>query len=249
MMRKLLIAGNWKMNGSLALAKNMIHSLKQARLESEQIESMLFPSFVHLSSMLELAEGTKIKIGAQNVSEQLQGALTGEISLPMLQEIGVTHVLLGHSERRSLYNESDELIFKKTKLAVEQGFNVIFCVGESLEARELGDTKSVINKQLQALLASPALLNHITIAYEPVWAIGTGKTASPEQAQEVHQFIREKVAAKDLARSQSMQILYGGSVNAGNAKALFAKPDIDGGLVGGASLKVEDFLGIIECIR
>lgn len=248
-MRKLLIAGNWKMNGSLALAKNMIHSLKQARLESEQIESMLFPSFVHLSSMLELAEGTKIKIGAQNVSEQLQGALTGEISLPMLQEIGVTHVLLGHSERRSLYNESDELIFKKTKLAVEQGFNVIFCVGESLEARELGDTKSVINKQLQALLASPALLNHITIAYEPVWAIGTGKTASPEQAQEVHQFIREKVAAKDLARSQSMQILYGGSVNAGNAKALFAKPDIDGGLVGGASLKVEDFLGIIECIR
>lgn len=248
-MRKLLIAGNWKLNGSIELAARMLESLQSVLSTNDQIESMIFPSFVHLSQMVEMAKETRVCIGAQNVSEQSSGAFTGEVSLAMLKDIGVKHVLLGHSERRSIYKESDALIFEKTKLAIEQGLNVTFCVGESLEQREAGVTNSVVEAQLYHLLQQPKLLSNVTIAYEPVWAIGTGKTASPEQAQEVHKFIREKIAAVDVARSQTMQLLYGGSVNAANANALFSQEDIDGGLVGGASLKVEDFLGIIECIR
>ncbi len=248
-MRKLLIAGNWKMNGSLPLAKEMLCSLKQALSSNDRIESMLFPSFVHVAQMVEMAKDSGIMIGAQNVSEKGKGAFTGEVSLNMLSEAKVKHVLLGHSERRSVYHESDELIFDKTRKAIEQGFHVVFCVGESLVQREAGKTHEVVETQLKLILNDVALLTHITIAYEPVWAIGTGKTATPKQAQDVHQYIRSKVASVDSKRAQVMQLLYGGSMNASNATDLLAQEDIDGGLVGGASLNVNEFLGIIECIR
>jgi triosephosphate isomerase len=247
MSRKILVAGNWKLNGDLSLAESLIPKVAKALLQKNNVECALFPAFVHLSEINKLAQPNGIVIGAQNVFEQEKGAYTGEVSLDMLQSISVKHVLLGHSERRSLFDESDELIYKKTCLAVEQGFHVTFCVGETLEERENGQTNAVVAKQLASVLATPAILEHITIAYEPVWAIGTGKTATPEQAQAVHAFIRQEIEKVAPQRSQSIQILYGGSVNSKNAAELFQQPDIDGGLVGGASLKVDEFLGIIEC--
>jgi triosephosphate isomerase len=248
-MRKLLIAGNWKMNGSLALASEMLQALKQELAENSKVESRLFPSFVHVAQMIEMSKGTSVSIGAQNVSEKSNGAFTGEVSLELLRDAGVGHVLLGHSERRSIYHESDDLIFDKTCQAIEQGMHVTFCVGESLAEREAQQTHQVVASQLKKILDSASLLQHITIAYEPVWAIGTGKTATPEQAQDVHAFIRSKLAEVDADRAESMQILYGGSMNAGNGRELIAQQDIDGGLVGGASLKLDAFLGIFECIR
>lgn len=248
-MRKLLIAGNWKMNGSLELAGEMLEALKQALLDNEKVKSRIFPSFVHLAPMVQMSSGTGVSIGAQNVSEKENGAFTGEVSLDLLQSVNVKHVLLGHSERRSVFQESDSLIFEKTKKAITQGLHVTFCVGETLKQREAGQTHQVVAAQLRELLINSELLKHVTIAYEPVWAIGTGKTATPELAQDVHAFIRAQIAEVDADRAQTMQILYGGSMNASNASKLLSQPDIDGGLVGGASLTVDDFLGIFKCIR
>lgn len=248
-MRKLLIAGNWKMNGSYALATGMLEALKKELSDNDKVESRLFPSFVHLAQIQQISAQTGVTIGAQNVSEKESGAYTGEVSIAMLQEANIGHVLLGHSERRSIYHESDDLIFEKTKKAIEQGLHVTFCVGETLAEREAGQTHQVVASQLKHILQHNELLKDITIAYEPVWAIGTGKTATPEQAQDVHAFIRQQLAYVEPARAESMQILYGGSMNPGNARDLLAQQDIDGGLVGGASLKIDAFLGIFECIR
>lgn len=248
-MRGLLVAGNWKMNGDFALANEMIPKLKLSLAKTNNISCMLFPSFIHLDRMIELASDSGVTIGAQNVSTNLSGAYTGEVSLQMLKSVGAKQVLLGHSERRNLYQESDKLIYKKTSLAIENGFHVTFCVGETLEQFEAGHTQTVIASQLSEILARPELLKNITIAYEPVWAIGTGKTATPEQAQAACEFIRMQIAKIDQVQAEQMMILYGGSVNAGNANDLFSQTDIDGGLVGGASLKVEQFLGILECIK
>lgn len=248
-MRGLLVAGNWKMNGDFALAQDLIPQIKQSLQGTTNISCALFPSFIHLDRMVELSKQSGIEIGAQNVSDNLSGAYTGEVSLAMLSSVGAKNVLLGHSERRSLFNESDELIYKKVCLAVEHGFKVTFCIGETLEQFEKGQTQAVVAAQLARVLSKPDLLEHLTIAYEPVWAIGTGKTATPDQAQAVHEFIRMQIANVNLPHADKIKILYGGSVNASNAKALFSQKDIDGGLVGGASLKVEQFLGILECIK
>lgn len=247
MARKTLVAGNWKLNGDLTLAAKMLPQITQSLENKQNTLCAIFPSFVHLDAMNAMAEGSGISIGAQNVSEHQSGAFTGEVSLAMLSSIGIKHLLLGHSERRTLFSESDELIFNKTCLAVEQDFNVTFCVGETLDERQQQQTTEVVAKQLQQLLSKPELLANITIAYEPVWAIGTGQTATPEQAQQVHHFIRAEVAKVSETIADTMHILYGGSVNAKNAQALFTQPDIDGGLVGGASLNIEEFLGVLAC--
>lgn len=248
MARKLIVAGNWKLNGDISLAKEMFPKINSALMTSTNVGCVIFPSYVYLQALAKLSQDINgLDVGSQNVSEHLKGAYTGEVSLPMLKSVGVKHVLLGHSERRSLFNESDELIFKKASIAVEQGFHVTFCVGETLAQREVGRTSDVVAKQLAYVLETPAILEHITIAYEPVWAIGTGQTATPDQAQEVHQFIREKVSSVSTTAAESMHILYGGSVNSGNAAELFAQSDIDGGLVGGASLDTEEFLRVISC--
>ena len=249
LMRGLLVAGNWKMNGDFDLAQKMVPKLNQALAKKTNTSCILFPSFIHLDRMIELTRGTSVDIGAQNISNHLQGAYTGEVSLPMLSSVGANNLLLGHSERRMLYQESEELIHQKLCLAVENGFKVTFCVGETLEQYESGKTEQVVQSQLEKLLSMPALLENLTIAYEPVWAIGTGKTATPHGAQAVHEFIRSKIAEVDSSRAGLIKILYGGSVNASNAAELFNQKDIDGGLVGGASLKIEEFLGIIECIK
>ena len=250
MARKLIVAGNWKLNGDVDLAQSMLPKINKAIENSPDINCIIYPSFVHLQPLAELSSNYKnIDIGAQNMSLYTQGAFTGEVSWSMLKSVGIKHVLLGHSERRSVFCETDEQIFSKTCLAIEHGFNVTFCVGETLEQREVGRTMDVVAKQLNKILSVPAMLQHITIAYEPVWAIGTGQTASPEQAQDVHRFIRQEIANIDNEAAERMHILYGGSVNSANARQLFAQADIDGGLVGGASLKIEDFLGVISCTR
>ncbi|HAI69437.1 MAG TPA: triose-phosphate isomerase [Gammaproteobacteria bacterium] len=246
-MRQLLVAGNWKMNGSLQNNQSLIESLKQ-NATGLKAEMAVCPPFVYLQQVSELLKGTAISWGGQNVSQNDQGAFTGEIATNMLVDFGCKYVIVGHSERRNLYGESDELVAEKFAKAQSAKLIPILCVGELLEEREAGETENVVKRQLEAVINLQGIgsLAQSVIAYEPVWAIGTGKTATPQQAQDVHAFIRGQIAKQDAGIAEKVQILYGGSVKGSNAAELFAMPDIDGGLIGGASLKADDFLTICQ---
>ncbi len=245
-MRQVLIAGNWKMNGSRSSIRELLDGVKAGAGEIKSAELAVCAPFPYLADVQEQLNGTGISWGAQNLSTEEKGAFTGEVSAAMLLDFDCKYVIVGHSERRSLYGEDDALVAKKYAVARKAGLKPIFCVGETLEERESNVTEDVVARQIDALIAleGVAALADGVIAYEPVWAIGTGKTASPEQAQAVHAFIRAKLANADAAVAEKVQILYGGSMNPANAADLLAMADIDGGLIGGASLKADDFLAI-----
>jgi len=248
MTRKSLIAGNWKMNGSLAANAALIDGIIEGlRAESVRAELVVCPPPVYLESVDRRLAGSTITLGAQNLCEQeKQGAFTGEVHGAMLAELGCRYVIVGHSERRALYAEDNALVAQKFATAQICGLTPILCVGETLEQREAGATEDVLSRQLATVLdySGISAFKNAVIAYEPVWAIGTGRTASPEQAQTVHAFLRGQLSAADATIAGSTRLLYGGSVKLDNAKALFACPDIDGGLIGGASLKAADFIAI-----
>jgi len=248
-MRKILVAGNWKMHGSTAMVRDLLQSLLAAPAR-EGVEMAVFPPFPFLPQVRSLLEGSAIAWGGQTLNPAEQGAHTGEVSASMLLEFGCRYVLVGHSERRTLYGETDEDVALRFDRALEAGLEPVLCVGETLEERDQGRTEEVVDRQLEAVLerSGVAGFGRAIVAYEPVWAIGTGRTASPEQAQAVHSFIRGKFASRDDIIAGQLRILYGGSVKGSNAADLFAREDIDGGLVGGASLKAEDFLAICEAV-
>lgn len=248
-MRKPLIAGNWKMHGSRAMINDLLSSLKRAILVDAKAEMAIFPPFVFLQQTQQILSDSAIHWGAQNLASEKLGAFTGEVSADMLLEFGCHYGLIGHSERRSLYHETDAVIMKKFVLAKQSGLVPILCVGETLAERKANETYNVVSRQLNAILAqSVELLSGAVLAYEPVWAIGTGLTATPEQAQEVHLYLRQQVAKYNSTIADKLRILYGGSVKAANAQALFAMPDIDGGLIGGASLDANEFLQIYHTV-
>ena len=254
MNRRAIVAANWKMNGSLALVNSMVSELNNVTL-NENVEVVVCPSFPYLaafslaSANANLAEA--FSVGAQNLNEHAKGAFTGEISTSMLQEVGVNYVILGHSERRSIYNESSSLVAHKVKTALDAGLKPILCIGESEDERVAEKTETVLAAQLQPVIDEIGIerFTDVVIAYEPVWAIGTGKTASPEMAQATHQFIREFIAKVDENVAVKLPLLYGGSVNATNCEELFAQADIDGGLIGGASLKADEFKVICSAAK
>jgi len=249
-MRKNIVAGNWKMNKTLpegvALAKEINEVLKGAELKCDVV---LGTPFIHLASVVAVVDGGKISVSAQNCADKESGAYTGEVSAEMVKSTGATYVILGHSERRAYYDETPEMLKTKVELALKNGLKPIFCIGEVLEERENNIFFEVVKSQIVESLFELSVedFSNIVLAYEPVWAIGTGKTATPAQAQEMHAFIRKTIAEKygnEIADNTT--ILYGGSANPGNAKELFSNPDVDGGLIGGASLKVADFKAIID---
>ena len=243
-MKKKLIAGNWKMNGSLTANENLVKGLLAGLADPACQVALCVPS-IYLSQMQALVAGSPIDLGAQDMSQQEVGAFTGEVSGAMLKEFGVRYVLVGHSERRQYHFETDALVAAKAQRALACGITPIVCVGETLDEREAGKTEEVVKRQLAAVIhANGHCISEIVVAYEPVWAIGTGKTASVEQAQQVHAVLRAQLKAA-TPQADRIHILYGGSMNAANAAQLLAQPDIDGGLVGGASLKAPDFLSII----
>lgn len=246
-MRTPLIAGNWKMNGSAALIESFAKTFASATLP-EGVEVVIIPPFPYLDMARQAFGDTPLKLGAQTLNPQHAGAHTGEVSGRMLKEFGVGYVLVGHSERRQLYRESDEQVFNRLVAALDVGLTPILCVGESLEERDAGQTMDVVLRQVGYAMArlEPEQRRQVVIAYEPVWAIGTGRTASPEQAQEVMAGIRAYQAGFDASLAEQLKLLYGGSMNASNAAELLAQPDIDGGLVGGASLKTDDFYAICQ---
>ena len=245
-MRQPLVAGNWKMNGSTDSVNALIEGLKAGIDTVTTAEMAVCPPYVYIPQVAAMLAGTPITFGGQDVSDQEAGAYTGEVAPGMLADIGCKYAIVGHSERRSIYGESDEFTASKFAAARKAGLVPILCVGELLEEREQGITEQVVERQLDAVidLEGVAALGSAVIAYEPVWAIGTGKTATPDQAQDVHAFIRGKLAGLDKAVADGVRILYGGSMNPGNAAELLAMQDIDGGLIGGASLKPDDFLAI-----
>ena len=245
-MRRPFVAGNWKMNGSRESIRVLLDGLKQGVGGVEATEVAVCPPAVYLADVASQLEGSPIALGAQNLSDEASGAFTGEISPAMVKDLGCSYVLVGHSERRSLYGEDDALVAKKFAAARTMGLKPILCVGETLEEREKGVTEDVVGRQLDVVLALEGVsaFNDAVVAYEPVWAIGTGMTASPEQAQDVHAFIRQRIASHDAAVAEGLRIQYGGSVKGANAAELFSKPDIDGGLIGGASLDANEFLTI-----
>jgi triosephosphate isomerase len=248
-MRQPLVAGNWKMHGTRAENASLVSALLdllQPEKRAQAAEILVCPPFPYLLETGRLLKDSGVALGAQSVCAEAQGAFTGEVSAAMLKDVGCAYVLVGHSERRQLYGESDDLVARKFVAAQSHGLVPVLCVGETLEEREGGQTLNVVSRQLDAVLSvsGAGSLARAVIAYEPVWAIGTGRTASSEQAQEVHATIRAKVASLDARIGGSVRILYGGSVKASNARELFAMPDIDGGLVGGASLKADEFARI-----
>ena len=247
-MRKKVIAGNWKMNNDISESQNLVSGILSGLGNDTKCDVIVCPPFTSLSEVNTLIKNTQVKLGAQNMHYEESGAFTGEISNSMLKSVGCEYVIIGHSERRTIFGENDEMINKKIKKALESGLKVIFCIGETLEQREEGITNELVKKQIVNGLVNVASqdLSNIIIAYEPIWAIGTGKTASPEQAQEVHSFIRgliEQFYSKESA--ENIVIQYGGSVKPENAASLLIQPDIDGALVGGACLKADSFLSII----
>jgi triosephosphate isomerase len=247
--RKALIAGNWKMNGSLAESRRLVDALRSGIGPSASATMLLCPPYVYLPAVKDWLHGSPIALGGQNLADKAgAGAYTGEVSGDMLVDVGCTHVIVGHSERRALYIETDAVVAAKFKVAQAAGLLPILCVGETLEQREAGQTRAVIERQVAAVVddAGVRAFARAVVAYEPVWAIGTGRTASPEQAQEVHAFIRGMIAARDATIAAGLSILYGGSVKGANARSLFAMADIDGGLVGGASLAAAEFLEIFR---
>jgi triosephosphate isomerase len=246
-MRKKIVAGNWKMNTTINEALELVGALVGGLDGSEVAQLIVCPPFPWLTPVSAALGNTSIEIGAQNCAVENKGAFTGEVSAQMLVSAGCTAVIVGHSERRSLYGEDNQTIAKKLRIAIDSGLTVIFCIGETLEERQSGRLETIIANQLSSALdnCSNDDYHSIIIAYEPVWAIGTGLTATPEQAQEVHKFIRNKVESISNADvANAVSILYGGSCNATNATSIFSQPDIDGGLIGGASLKAADFLTI-----
>ncbi len=248
-MRRKLIAGNWKMHGTQEFIREYVDALMPNHITlTENRDVVVIPPFPYLSYLNSLFEQTNLSIGAQNVSSELAGAFTGEVSAEMLKDAGCDYVLVGHSERRTLFNESNELVAKKLLVAKSAGLTPILCVGETLEQRVQGITEATISNQIQAVieLGGDTALEDTMLAYEPVWAIGTGQTATPEQAQNVHEFIRNRLEGLSKSLSERIIMLYGGSVKASNAAELMSMPDIDGALVGGASLKAEDFIQICE---
>jgi len=249
-MRKILVAGNWKMNGSNAMAKALASNVANGFNPDSSVEMAVFPPFPYLNTVADAVSGSALQFGAQDLNENSAGAHTGEISAEMLVNLHCQMVLVGHSERRASYGDSDSRVADKFAAALAAGLVPILCVGESLAEREAGQTEAVIARQLDAVLAKTGIagFSNAVLAYEPVWAIGTGKTASPEQAQEIHAFIRDKLTALDGIIADQLKILYGGSVKGSNAAELFAQTDIDGGLIGGASLTAEDFLAIYNAV-
>jgi len=248
MARRKLVAGNWKMNGTRVSAQSLVDAVDAAQLSGEtgEVDIAVFPPFVYLGELSARYAKSRIAFGAQDVSEHMQGAFTGEIAATMVRDIGATHTLIGHSERRQYHAENNERVARKFAQALAADLVPVLCVGETLEQREAGKTEEIVAAQLDAVLTQSgnAAFSQAIIAYEPVWAIGTGRTATPGQAQEVHAFIRGKLAKIDAIIGGSTRILYGGSVKPGNAAELFAKADIDGGLIGGASLVASEFLAI-----
>ncbi len=249
-MRKKFVAGNWKMNKTIAGAITLASELVR-KVGSQEPPCMIAiaPTFIALDSVREVIKKSPIKLAAQNCHYEDDGAYTGEISASMLKAVGCEHVILGHSERRQYFGESDEIISKKVKKVLSESMQVILCVGETLQEREAGITQAVVERQVRGALntVSESEMKFITMAYEPVWAIGTGKTATPEQAEEVHRFIRDLIQSLySPSVAENLVIQYGGSVKGSNAKDLFQMPNIDGALVGGASLKVEEFYQIIQ---
>jgi triosephosphate isomerase (TIM) len=249
-MRRKLVAGNWKMHGSRQENTALVEAILGASTHAS-VEYLICPPFVYLAEIARQLRGSAIRLGAQNLSAEAQGAYTGEISASMLRDVGCDFVIVGHSERRALYDEDDMIVARKFAAAQSRQLTPILCVGEQLSEREAGLTHAVVARQLDAVveLTGIASFERAVIAYEPVWAIGTGRTASPEQAQDVHAFIRQRLGQRDAKIAAGLQILYGGSVKKGNVRELFAQPDVDGGLIGGASLKAEEFLSCMAAGR
>jgi len=245
-MRRKLVVGNWKMHGSLASNKALLEGVLAGVKGLQAADVGVCAPYPYLSQLQSMLHGSNVGWGAQSLSQHEKGAFTGEVAPAMLVDFECRYVIVGHSERRALFGESDEVVAAKFDAAIKSGLTPIFCVGETLEERENGVTEQVVARQLDAVLdhVSAQDLDKSVIAYEPVWAIGTGKTATPEQAQAVHAFIRQRVAKLDAAVAQGLRILYGGSMKPDNAAVLLAQPDIDGGLIGGASLKAADFVAI-----
>ena len=246
-MRQKIVAGNWKMNKSLQEGIELAKAVN-SKVTDNGVDVILCTPFIHLADVVKVVNTPNLFVGAQNCADKVSGAYTGEVSVEMIKSTGATHVILGHSERRAYYGETDAILAEKTKLALAAGLTPIFCIGEVLEEREAGKHFDVVKSQLDngVFGLSADDFGKIVLAYEPVWAIGTGKTASPEQAQEIHKVIRDHIAAKyGQAVADDTSILYGGSCKASNAAELFANPDVDGGLIGGASLSADDFMGIV----
>jgi len=247
MKRKKIVAGNWKMNMTLDESLELSNAL--INIKKTNVDVMIAPSFTNIYPLKKYFDTHQIDVIAQNVNQNSKGAFTGEVSVEMLKSIGVNCVIIGHSERRSLFGETDKILFEKLNYATSNDMNVIFCIGEELQQRQNGNYFDVIQKQLEmgVLGLSTELIKKVTLAYEPVWAIGTGVTANPDQIQEIHQFIRNLIHQSfNQTISNSIRILYGGSVKPTNAVEIFNLPDVDGGLIGGASLKFADFQSIVE---
>jgi triosephosphate isomerase len=242
-MRRQMVAGNWKMHGSRAANQALLAELEMSLKPEWPIDIAVFPPYVYLSDAVRMLEDGRIAVGAQDVCAESGGAFTGQVCAAMLKDVGCNYVIVGHSERRRWYHEDDALVARKFAAALDAGLTPVLCLGETLDEREARQTESVIARQLDAVTAMHGIggFARAILAYEPVWAIGTGRTASPDQAQEVHSFLRNRIHAQDAKISSHLRILYGGSVKAGNAAELFSMPDVDGGLVGGASLSADEF--------
>ena len=245
-MRGRLVAGNWKSNGNLASNQRLLEQVRAEAPRLRGVECAVCVPYPYLSQTQQMLAGTAVVWGGQDVSQFGAGAFTGAVTAAMLVEFGCRYAIVGHSERRNVFGESDAVVAAKFEAAMTAGLTPVLCVGETLQERETGVTEQVVGRQLDAVIsgAGIAALGKAVVAYEPVWAIGTGKTATPEQAQAVHAYIRSRIAAGDAAVAAALRILYGGSVKAANAAQLFDKPDIDGGLIGGASLVAEEFMAI-----
>ena len=250
-MRAKFVAGNWKMNGNLAANQALLQQLTTQLARVAGVKSAVCAPYPYLAQVQQVLSGSAIAWGAQDVSQFDAGAYTGEVSGWMLIEFGCRYVIVGHSERRTLFGETSEIVAQKYGAALKSGLTPILCIGETLSEREAGSTEAVVGAQLDAVLGRCGALSfaHAVLAYEPVWAIGTGKTAKPDQAQAVHAYIRRRIAAEDAAIAEGVQVLYGGSVKGANAGELFAMPDIDGGLIGGASLDAQEFAAICRAAR
>jgi len=245
-MRRPVVAGNWKMHGSRASNQVLLSELERRLNPAWPVDIVVFPPYVYLEAAVRLLGGDAIAVGAQDVCADAGGAFTGEVSASMLKDVGCRYVIVGHSERRRLYHEDDALVARKFAAVVQAGLTPVLCVGETLEEHEAHQAEAVVSRQLDAVIAMSGIasLASSLIAYEPVWAIGTGRTATPQQAQGVHDALRRRIAAQDVNIASQVRILYGGSVKGGNAAELFVMPDVDGGLVGGASLSADEFLEI-----
>ena len=245
-MRRPVVAGNWKMHGSRSANEALLTDLVERVKEEWRVDVVVFPPYVYLTEAVRVLDDSDVAVGAQDVCAEPVGAFTGQVAAAMLKDVGCRYVIVGHSERRRLNHEDDALVARKFGAALKAGLTPVLCVGETLEERESNRTESVVARQLDAVTAMNGVASfaQAVIAYEPVWAIGTGRNASPGQAQAVHGYVRDRIAAQDAKIASGIRILYGGSVKAANAAELFERPDVDGGLVGGASLSADEFLQI-----